>query len=86
MRLFLNLGTDTTFLFRDAEVSEVARVLPEALQESLARARGDQTGATSAGCRATRDLRYMRGHFSRAGATGPAVRGEPAEVDDPLAR
>ena len=63
VRLFLNLGTDTTFLFRDTEVSAVARVLPEALQESLAQLE-DIKRADERWLPRYSDLRYMRGHFS----------------------
>jgi MoaA/NifB/PqqE/SkfB family radical SAM enzyme len=62
VRLYLNLGTDTTFLFRDEEVSELVRVDRMALSEALNRlevlARRDRSYLPRFS-----DLRYAALHF-----------------------
>lgn len=63
VRLYLNLGTDTTFLFRSGEVSEHVTVEGAAVDEALgrlepvARRSGEWMPRYS-------DLRYVRRHFS----------------------
>lgn len=63
VRLYLNLATDRTFLFRHQEISELSRVTEEQLQAALAEAetllRADRRWLPRFS-----DLRYMRGHFS----------------------
>jgi MoaA/NifB/PqqE/SkfB family radical SAM enzyme len=62
VQLYLNLGTDTTFLFRDEEVSQLVRVDRPALTEALRRletlARQDHKGLPRFS-----DLRYVAQHF-----------------------
>lgn len=62
MRLYLNLASDSTFLFRTDEVTEQTRVdlseLHDALAQLAAIARRDRRWLPSAA-----DLRYIPGHF-----------------------
>lgn len=62
VELYLNLGTDTTFLFRNPEVSKLLDVDEEQLRTSLA----DLDRRSRAGNRrlpTPRDLAYIPGHF-----------------------
>lgn len=63
VRLYLNLATDKTFLFRDSEVRAQAQVPPEELGAALARlepiARADSRWVPRYS-----DLRYISRHFS----------------------
>ena len=63
VRLYLNLATDSTFLFRDQQVTLETRVADERVEAALARIEGilreDRRHLPS-----YVELRYMRGHFS----------------------
>lgn len=63
VRLYLNLATDTTFLFRAGEVGQLKRVDHDGLEDALAGLeevlRRDRSWLPRYS-----DLRYMRGHFS----------------------
>lgn len=63
VRLYLNLGTDTTFLFRDQQVTSLVHIRPDELRAALARleehARVDRRLLPRFS-----DLRYVRHHFA----------------------
>jgi hypothetical protein len=62
VRLFLNLGTDTTFLFRDSEVTPLTHISQKTLEESLSMLEAIKRD-DGAWLPRYSDLRYMRGHF-----------------------
>jgi MoaA/NifB/PqqE/SkfB family radical SAM enzyme len=62
VRLYLNLATDSTFLFREEQVSAEAAVDAAALQSALAEVE-DLRGADRRWLPSTTDLGYVRAHF-----------------------
>lgn len=65
VRLYLNLGSDRTFLFRDQEVSEHVQVDQAALRASLG-ALATKMRVDPSGLPRPSDLRYIPKHFAEA--------------------